>query len=620
MRSRQRLILLGLSVLLLASITALIVTRDASPAAPSKASRKTVRVTPVDEKPLQTARRLDSLAATADERRFAQEAERVSDHEVDLAFAQALRDAGSQMARLTPQSRDLFTRLSKAEAELAADQAHLEQLKKQVETASGDRQDRLQQEADLTQAQVELDQDEVGDAKEDIDRAGVDPTSAIQKQFTAHEAAEHQHEANQSAIATASEAEAQPDNLLSRIIALREVRRKSFALNLALGEAGQDAAALAQSQEKLEQLISGQTVSKQAITQQVRSQLTSSQGDAGDSAEATDAAITTLHQLSDAQKDLADLDKRIQDHQELRETYGSWNAAELLQQRALLHRVLESVLWLLVIVFAVYLAGVLVDRFLPNTDTEHNRVRTLRVVIRFATQVLGVLLGLFVIFGAPKQMPTILGLAGAGLTVALKDFIVAFVGWFVLMGRNGIRTGDWVEINGVVGEVIEVSLFRTVLLETGNWTDSGHPTGRKVAFVNSYAIEGHFFNFSTTGQWLWDELEIMIPSAQDPYPIIESIQKMVEKETAESARAAESEWKQATTKYRVQSVTATPAVNLKPTSSGVEVHIRYITQAHQRFETRARLNQALVSLLRNKGVSPPDAVAAASRSSPVTSG
>jgi hypothetical protein len=38
-----------------------------------------------------------------------------------------------------------------------------------------------------------------------------------------------------------------------------------------------------------------------------------------------------------------------------------------------------------------------------------------------------------------------------------------------------------------VGEVIEISLFRTVLLETGNWTDTGHPTGRKVAFVNSYA-------------------------------------------------------------------------------------------------------------------------------------
>jgi small-conductance mechanosensitive channel len=282
-----------------------------------------------------------------------------------------------------------------------------------------------------------------------------------------------------------------------------------------------------------------------------------------------------------------------------------------IQQRAAIHKVILSVLWIILIFFAVYLIGLVIDHFLPGASTEHNRIRTLRIVIRFAVQVIGVLLALFVIFGAPQQMPTILGLAGAGLTVALKDFIVAFVGWFVLMGRNGIKVGDWVEINGVVGEVIEISLFRTVLLETGNWTDTGHPTGRKVAFVNSYAIEGHFFNFSTTGQWLWDELEIMVPSSEDPYPIIESIQKMVVKETEENAQAAEKEWKQATTRYRVQSVTATPAVNLRPTTSGVEVHIRYITRAHERYETRARLYQALVDLLRRKGVSQPEEVAVA---------
>src|SRR5207249_5791005 len=136
--------------------------------------------------------------------------------------------------------------------------------------------------------------------------------------------------------------------------------------------------------------------------------------------------------------------------------------------------------------------------------------------LRFALQALVVLLVAVVILGAPSQTPTALGLAGAGLTVALKDFIVGVFGWFVLRGRNGIRVGDWVEINGVVGEVVEISLLRTVLLETGNWTDTGHPTGRKVAFVNSFAIEGHFFNFSTVGQWLWDEVEILVPSSENP--------------------------------------------------------------------------------------------------------
>src|SRR6201999_3834360 len=138
------------------------------------------------------------------------------------------------------------------------------------------------------------------------------------------------------------------------------------------------------------------------------------------------------------------------------------------------------------------------------------------------------------------------GLTTAGLTGALKDFIVAFFGWFGVMGRTGIGAGDWGEINGGVGEVLEVTLLRTVMLETGNWTDTGHPTGRKVAFMNGYAIEGHFFNFSTAGQWLWDEMELMVPGDGDPYPIIEAIQKVVAKETAADAQQAEQEWQRAT--------------------------------------------------------------------------
>jgi small-conductance mechanosensitive channel len=168
------------------------------------------------------------------------------------------------------------------------------------------------------------------------------------------------------------------------------------------------------------------------------------------------------------------------------------------------------------------------------------------------------------------------------------------------MGRNGLRVGDWVEIDGVVGEVVEIGLLRTVLLETGNWTESGHPTGRKVAFVNSYAIEGHFFNFSTTGQWLWDDVEILIPSSQDPYPVIDAIQKMITEQTKANVTAAEQEWQKAASRYKAQPVSAAPAVSLRPTSSGIEVHVRYITRAGERHAMKTRLYQALVELLHHR--------------------
>ena len=152
---------------------------------------------------------------------------------------------------------------------------------------------------------------------------------------------------------------------------------------------------------------------------------------------------------------------------------------------------------------------------------------------------------LLILIGVPTQFGTMIGIVGAGLTVALKDFIVAFFGWLVLMGRNGIRLGDWVEINGVSGEVTELGMFHTVLLETGNWSDAGHPTGRRVTFTNSFAIEGHYFNFSTSGQWLWDELQVVVPAGRDPYPIVDAITKQVAEATAESARQAEQEWQRA---------------------------------------------------------------------------
>src|SRR5437773_6143740 len=76
---------------------------------------------------------------------------------------------------------------------------------------------------------------------------------------------------------------------------------------------------------------------------------------------------------------------------------------------------------------------------------DRRQIQTLHTVTRVAVQVTAVLLILLVVLGPPGQLGTFLGFAGAGLTVALKDFIVGFIGWFVLMGKNGIRLGDWVE-------------------------------------------------------------------------------------------------------------------------------------------------------------------------------
>ncbi len=616
MKSRQWLIALGLLALVLAAVVGSVLTRDIGPLTPTTAGTENEQTPLVDEKPLQTARAMAKLAAGADEHRFSDQASELADNEVDLAFHDALRDAANHPVAPTPQNQELFEHVTQSEADVKTDQDRVEQLKKELASASGAKQERVQEQLDVAQAQLELDQDEAGDAKEDLIRSGADPGSLIQRQFDQHQAAEHATDEKPAAAAANNlEVNYQAGSLYAQFLAWRALRSKAIPLLEAQNEARETAAKLVEKHAALEkqvtarkakqrenpssasQVPAGQSDSGQSLAQANPTQSANQQGFAPN---ASNTAVKALHRLSNDQKNLADLDKRIQDEQELANSYAGWIAVLRSHQRAALHGMIQSALFIILIVLMVYLADRSIDRRLAEMG-QGTRLHTLRAVIRFAVQALGVLLILFVIAGAPQQTTTFLGLATAGITVAMKDFIVAFFGWFVLMGKNGLRVGDWVEIDGVAGEVVEINLLRTVLLETGNWTDTGHPTGRKVAFVNSYAIEGHFFNFTTSGQWMWDELQITVPPNQDPYPLLDAIQKTVAKETETTGKAAEAEWKNAAGHYKVSSVSAAPTVNLRPTSSGVEVHVRYIARAQERSAIRTRLNQALVELLHRRG-------------------
>jgi hypothetical protein len=101
---------------------------------------------------------------------------------------------------------------------------------------------------------------------------------------------------------------------------------------------------------------------------------------------------------------------------------------------------------------------------------------------------------------------------------------------------------------------------------------------------------------------MWDELDLTIPNDQDPYAIIDALQKVVEKDTEENAQKAEAEWSRSTTRYRVQSLSAKPSINVRPTGSGIEVSVRYITRAYERHETRKKLYAEVLDLMRGKRV------------------
>jgi small-conductance mechanosensitive channel len=555
----------------------------------------------VDQRPLLTAQRMGAMAGTPEEQALAHEAAKLGDHEVDLAFLDALRTAQQNPPPLKPEAKEIAARRAKAEQTVKEDQDSVAQLKKKLAGAPDAQKDNLQDQLDVAQAQLDLDQDELDDANEDLEQAGGDPQSKIKHLQAEHEAGEHSPNAVVGSAINPHELDYQSHTLWNAFRAWQALREKATLLEQARLETAEKQRYLAKRHDLLEAQVEKDKQSRDQVKQNASGFTKgSSSKSREDSKTAAKSALDSLKQFTLDQKNLADRGRRLQDEEDLNDVYGNWIVLVEARERTALHRMIESVLWILVVLFVVYLAARVIDRQFTGMSAENKRIDTLRTVVKFAVQVVGALVILFIVIGMPTQTTTVLGLAGAGLTVAMKDFIVAFFGWFVLMGRNGIRAGDWVEINGVGGEVVEIGLLKTVLLETGNWTDSSHPTGRRVSFVNSFAIEGHFFNFTTSGQWMWDELQLLVPPGQDPYAVIDNVRKLVEKETASNSAKAEAEWQETTNHYRAKTLSAMPGINVVPTAAGIEVRVRYITRPFERHEVRRRLYEAAVDVMHGR--------------------
>ncbi|HUY81055.1 MAG TPA: mechanosensitive ion channel domain-containing protein [Acidobacteriaceae bacterium] len=547
--------------------------------------------------PWQTVQTLAQLAVTAEEKEYARDAERLADHEVDQAFAAALRKADLQERHkvLTGHALALSQRVAQLQQEIAEDQAKVARLKgagtgaagpvgtaKNVASlaATGDS-------LKVAEAQLGLDKDELTDAQRDLDRATGNLSVRIQGELAGHEASMRKYDSEQQQDdgVTAVVSAKRHLTLYERLTAWFNQRGRYASVEQAGAEALSDVGRITAEHNALE----------------ARENAVTAAGSGG-------ATLAEIQDSSTERQILSIDDDRIQTDKQLASVYEKWGAQLQLQHQILLHLILQSLEAILFIALGMIGCDALVRRLTEHPSVDRRQAHTLRTILRVVVQVVGILLIGLLVFGPPHQTGTIIGLATAALTISLQDYILAFLGWFMLVGRNGIRVGDMVEIDGVCGEVLEVGLMSTTLLETTGMAEKGEPTGRQVSLLNSFAIRGQYFNFSSDGQWMWDEITVSVPADENIYDIAKSVEDLAREETKESARLAEAEWKQRAHSTRLTGMSAAPVVMLRPTvpvvdiATGIDIQVRYVTRAVGRFEMRDRLYRHVIKLLQDANV------------------
>jgi small-conductance mechanosensitive channel len=184
-----------------------------------------------------------------------------------------------------------------------------------------------------------------------------------------------------------------------------------------------------------------------------------------------------------------------------------------------------------------------------------------------------------------------IGVASAGIAFALQEVIASVAGWIAISFGGFYETGDRVQLGGIRGDIIDIGILRTTLMELGEWVQSDLYTGRIVRIANSFVFKEPVFNYSGDFPYLWDEIKIPVKFGSDHRLARQILERVVqevvsEEKTTEKAAAA---WKGMVSKYLVENARVDPAVTMVITDNWLEFTVRYVVDYKIRRLTKDRL-------------------------------
>lgn len=182
-----------------------------------------------------------------------------------------------------------------------------------------------------------------------------------------------------------------------------------------------------------------------------------------------------------------------------------------------------------------------------------------------------------------------LGVAGAGIAFALQEVIASFAGWLAIMFGNFYNTGDRVQLGGIRGDVMDIGVLRTTIMETGQWVDGDLYNGRIVLIANSYIFKEPVFNYSGDFPFLWDEIKIPIQFGGNYEKAKQIFYNAGVEIAGDLSTESRDKWNLLQRKYLLENAQTEPMVSLIANDNWVEYTLRYVVRYNKRRATKTNL-------------------------------
>ncbi|MCB4747911.1 MAG: mechanosensitive ion channel [Sulfurovum sp.] len=252
---------------------------------------------------------------------------------------------------------------------------------------------------------------------------------------------------------------------------------------------------------------------------------------------------------------------------------------------------------ILIFLIVIFLVKYLVKRYMSDND----RFYTINKFLNFTFFSLLLLTLLFAYIENVNYLVTILGFASAGIAIALKDWFMSLIGWFVIIIGGAVHVGDRVKFvrSGMeyVGDIVDISLLRMTIQEDITLTTYMHNrrAGRIIFVPNNYIFTDMIANYSHAGlKTVWDGIDFMITfdsNVQKASSIAKEITKKYSKGYTDITRKQLNKLR---SQYSMKNTNVEPRIYTFIEPYGIKISAWYHTNAYATLTLRSTISIEMI--------------------------
>lgn len=181
------------------------------------------------------------------------------------------------------------------------------------------------------------------------------------------------------------------------------------------------------------------------------------------------------------------------------------------------------------------------------------------------------------------------GIAGAGIAFSLQGVIISIAGWIEILFTDIYKPGDRVLVGGIKGDVIDIGVLRTTIMEIGGWVEGDLYNGRIVRINNSFVFKEPVYNYSADFPFLWDEIKVPFQYGSNYTLAKEILHEVAQEVVGDYSDEAKQHWEIMVRKFLIENASTHPMVNIIANDNWVEFTLRYVVDYKKRVGVKDQL-------------------------------